>query len=145
MVIVMVMHYFHSVLEHGLPPSLNLNHNTYSTLPCIHVRRESVARGTKDISTLPELSECTINIIILLICRNEVCITSAVKHRHPVHLPTFLHCSKTGKCSSYTINSPSDFSKWFYSFLLKLCNETGKPSCVATREKNMHIVPCICL
>ena len=26
MVIVMIMHYFHSVLEHGLPPSLNLNH-----------------------------------------------------------------------------------------------------------------------
>ena len=25
-----------------------------------------------------------------------VCITSAVKHRHPVYLPTFLHCSKTG-------------------------------------------------
>ena len=32
MVIVMITHYFHSVLEHGLPPSLNLNHNTYSTL-----------------------------------------------------------------------------------------------------------------
>ena len=48
MVIVMVMHYFHSVLEHGLPPSLNLNHNTYSTLPLIHVRRESMARGTKE-------------------------------------------------------------------------------------------------
>ena len=44
----MVMHYFHSVLEHGLPPSLNLNHNTYSTLPRIHVRRESMARGTKE-------------------------------------------------------------------------------------------------
>ena len=29
-------------------------------------------------------------------CRNEVCITSAVKHRHPVYLPTFLDCSKTG-------------------------------------------------
>ena len=48
MVIVMVMYYFHSVLEHGLPPSLNLNHNTYSTLPRIHVRRESMARGTKE-------------------------------------------------------------------------------------------------
>ena len=48
MVIVMVMHYFHSVLEHGLPPSLNLNHNTYSTLPRIHVRRKSMARGTKE-------------------------------------------------------------------------------------------------
>ena len=48
MVIVMIMHYFHSVLEHGLPPSLNLNHNTYSTLPRIHVRRESMARGTKE-------------------------------------------------------------------------------------------------
>ena len=48
MVIVMVMHSFHSVLEHGLPLSLNLNHNTYSTLPRIHVRRESMARGTKE-------------------------------------------------------------------------------------------------
>ena len=48
MVIVMVVHYFHSVLEHGLPPSLNVNHNTYSTLPRIHVRRESMARGTKE-------------------------------------------------------------------------------------------------
>ena len=48
MVIVMVMHYFHSVLEHGLSPSLNLNHNTYSTLPRIHVRRESIERGTKE-------------------------------------------------------------------------------------------------
>ena len=47
-VIVMIMHYFHSVLEHGLPPSLNLNHNTCSTLPRIHVRRESMARGTKE-------------------------------------------------------------------------------------------------
>ena len=47
MVIVMAMHYFQSVLEHGLP-SLNLNHNTYSTLPRIHVRRESMARGTKE-------------------------------------------------------------------------------------------------
>ena len=47
-VIVMVMHYFHSVLGQGLPPSLNLNHNTYSTLPRIHVRRESMARGTKE-------------------------------------------------------------------------------------------------
>ena len=48
MVIVMAMHYFHSLLEHGLPSSLNLNHNTYSTLPHIHVRRESMARGTKE-------------------------------------------------------------------------------------------------
>ena len=48
MVIVMVIHYFYSVLEHGLPPSLTLNHNTYSTLPRIHVRRESMARGTKE-------------------------------------------------------------------------------------------------
>ena len=44
---VMVLQYFHSVLEHGLPPSLNLNHNVYSTFPRIHVRRESMARGTK--------------------------------------------------------------------------------------------------
>ena len=48
MVIVLVMHYFHSVLERGLPPSLNLNHSTYSTLPRIHVMRESMARGTKE-------------------------------------------------------------------------------------------------
>ena len=49
------------------------------------------------------------------------------------------------ECSSYTINSPSDFSKWFYSFLLKLCSEAGKLSCVTTREKNIHIVPFIFL
>ena len=48
MVIVMVMHYFHSVLDHGLPPGLNLNHYTHSTLLHIHVRRESMARGTKE-------------------------------------------------------------------------------------------------
>ena len=47
-VIVVVMHYFCSVVEHGLPPSLNLNYNTYSTLPRIHVRRESMARHTKE-------------------------------------------------------------------------------------------------
>ena len=47
-IIVMVMHYFHSVFEHGLSPSLNLNHNTYSTFPLIHVRREIMARGTKE-------------------------------------------------------------------------------------------------
>ena len=46
-VIVMVMHYFHSVLEHELLPSLNLNHNTYSTVILIYVRRESMACGTK--------------------------------------------------------------------------------------------------
>ena len=48
MIIVIVMYHFHSVLEHGLPPSLNLNHNTYSTLPRIHVRPESMARGKKE-------------------------------------------------------------------------------------------------
>ena len=48
MVIVMIMHYFHSVPEHGLSPCLNLNHNTYSMLPRIHVRRESMVRGTKE-------------------------------------------------------------------------------------------------
>ena len=60
MVIVMVVHYFHSVPEHGVSPSLNLNHNTYSTLPRIHVRRESMASGTEEHSTLPELSGCTV-------------------------------------------------------------------------------------
>ena len=62
MVIVMVVHYFHSVLEHGLPPSLNLNHNTYSILPRIHVRREAWHAAQRKILTLPELSECTIHI-----------------------------------------------------------------------------------
>ena len=46
--IVMVMHYFHAVFEHGLPPNLNLNQNAYSIFPRIHVRRESMARGTRD-------------------------------------------------------------------------------------------------
>ena len=50
--IVMVMHCIHPCLntawvEHGLPPGLNLNHNAYSIFPRIHVRRESMARGTK--------------------------------------------------------------------------------------------------
>ena len=44
-----------------LPPSLNLNHNTYSTLPRIHVRREIWHAAQRNISTLPELSECTIS------------------------------------------------------------------------------------
>ena len=46
--IAMVMHYFHLVLEHGLPPSLNLNPNAYSIFPLIHVRRESMARATQE-------------------------------------------------------------------------------------------------
>ena len=33
------------------------------------------------------------------------------------------------------MNSPSDFSKWFYSFLLKLCSRAGKLSCVTRRKK----------
>ena len=41
------MHYFLPVLERGIPPGLNLNHNAYSISPRIHVRRESMARGTK--------------------------------------------------------------------------------------------------
>ena len=49
--IAMVMHYFHLVLEHGLPPSLNLNHNAYSIFPRIYVRRESMARGTRHTGT----------------------------------------------------------------------------------------------
>ena len=40
------MHYFHPMIEHGLPPSLNLNHNAYSIFPRIQVRRKSMARGT---------------------------------------------------------------------------------------------------
>ena len=43
----MLMQYFYPVLEHVLSPSLNLNHNAYSSFPLIHVRRESMARGTK--------------------------------------------------------------------------------------------------
>ena len=46
--IAMVMHYFYPVLEHGLPPSLNLNNTAYSIFPHIHVRRESMARGTQE-------------------------------------------------------------------------------------------------
>ena len=61
MVIVMVVHYFHSVLEHGLPPLLKLEHITYSTLPRIHVRRETWHAAQRNISLLPELSECTVN------------------------------------------------------------------------------------
>ena len=48
--IAMVMHHFHPVLEHGLSPSLNLNHNACSIFPPIHVRRESMAR--KNIGTV---------------------------------------------------------------------------------------------
>ena len=51
---------FQSVLEHGLSPSLNLNHNTYLNFPLVHVRRESWQAAQRNISTLPELSECTI-------------------------------------------------------------------------------------
>ena len=38
------MHYFHPVLEHGLPHSLTLNHNAYSIFPRFHV-------GMRDIGT----------------------------------------------------------------------------------------------
>ena len=56
--IAMVMHDFHPVLEHGLPPSLNLNHNAYSIFPRIHLRRESMAVAAhRNILPLPELSE----------------------------------------------------------------------------------------
>ena len=41
------MHYFHLVLEHGLPPSLILNHSAYSILPRTQVVCGSMARGTK--------------------------------------------------------------------------------------------------
>ena len=60
-VIVMVMHYFHSVLEHGLPPSLNLNHNTYSTFPLIHVRHESID-GTRHKGTF-QLYQSLVNVL----------------------------------------------------------------------------------
>ena len=56
------MHYFHPVLEHGLPPSLNLTHNAYSIFPRIYVRRESMARGTWEHFTFPELSEWTLHL-----------------------------------------------------------------------------------
>ena len=62
--IVMVMHYFHPVLEHGL----NLNHNAYSVFPRIHLRRESMARSTRYISTLPVLSEWTLTHQACCIC-----------------------------------------------------------------------------
>ena len=35
------------VFEHAVPLSLNLNHNAYSIFPCIHVKCESMAPGTK--------------------------------------------------------------------------------------------------
>ena len=44
---VKVSHYFRPVLEHWLPPSLNLNHNAYTIFPRIHVGRENMARSTK--------------------------------------------------------------------------------------------------
>ena len=58
--IAMVMHYFHLVLEHDLPPSLNLNHNTCSIFPRIHVRCESMAH--RNILLLPKLSEWTLQV-----------------------------------------------------------------------------------
>ena len=58
--IVMVMHYFHPVLEHVLPPSLNLNHNAYAIFPRIHVRCETWHAAQRYIPTLPELSEWTL-------------------------------------------------------------------------------------
>ena len=58
--IVMVMRYFHLEFEHGLPPSLNLNHNAYSIFPRIHVRLQSMAGGTKVHFNFPELSEWTL-------------------------------------------------------------------------------------
>ena len=69
----------------------------------------------------------------------EPTLTSAVKHRHPVYLLTFLHCSKTRMFVIYH-NFTKRFSKWFHSFLLKLCSEAGKLSYVTTREKKIHIV-----
>ena len=42
------------------------------------------------------------------------------------------------ECSSYTINSPGDFSKWSFKVFLKLCREAGKLSYVTTREKKIY-------
>ena len=39
------------------------------------------------------------------------------------------------ECSSYTVTSPGNFSKWFYRVLLKLCSEAGKLLYVTTCEK----------
>ena len=58
---------------------------------------------------------------------------------HETEAPTAGFCSVfiCGRAYwlSYTTNSTSDFSKWFYSFLLKLCSEAGKLSYVTTRKK----------
>ena len=59
----MVMHYFHPVLEHGLPPSLNLNHNAYLIFPRIHVKRESMAHGTYEHFTF---CQSLVNVLITL-------------------------------------------------------------------------------
>ena len=45
----MVMHYFQTILEHGLPPSLNLNHNAYSNF--FTHSREAWKHGTQHIGT----------------------------------------------------------------------------------------------
>ena len=55
------MNCIYPLLEHGLPPSLNLNHSAYSIFHRIHVRRESMARGSRGyMLTLPELNEWTL-------------------------------------------------------------------------------------
>ena len=58
-VIVMVMHYFHPMLEHGLPPSLNLKHNAYSFFHAFTWSVKAWHVAHRYISTLPELSDFT--------------------------------------------------------------------------------------
>ena len=54
--LVMVMQYFHAVLEHELSPSPDLNHNAYSIFPfTCGVKAWHATQNY--ISTLPELSE----------------------------------------------------------------------------------------
>ena len=60
--IAMVMHYFHPVLEHGLPPSLNLNqnHNAYSIFHAFKWGVKAWHAAHRNILPLPELSEWTL-------------------------------------------------------------------------------------
>ena len=58
--IVMVMQYFYPVLEHGLPPSLKLNHNAYSIFHAFTWSVKAWHAAQWYISTLPELSEWTL-------------------------------------------------------------------------------------
>ena len=48
------------IFEYALPPNLNLRQNAYSIFPHIHVKRESMARGTRHTGTL-QLCQSLVN------------------------------------------------------------------------------------